>query len=140
VCLLRAIGVAVGQTRVLLWVITLPLVIAAQTLGLAGLGRLVCVAANVFVRDARVLGPCSLQVWSWASPVLYPAARVPEWLQPSYVWNPTVSVLDAYRTRLFSSFVADFGVHDARGSVRGWATRGLVAWSLGSPTRCDLCA
>ncbi|MEZ4622836.1 MAG: ABC transporter permease [Caldilineaceae bacterium] len=74
----------------------LPAVVAIQmalTLGLGFIGA----ALNVFYRDVKHLVMLIIQVWLYASPVIYPIAKVPEWLRPYYFINPMAGILTAYR-------------------------------------------
>ncbi len=63
----------------------------------AGLS-LVFAAFNTYFRDVRYLVPLLLQVWMFASPVVYSADVVPAWLQPYYrLLNPVAGVISFYR-------------------------------------------
>ena len=74
----------------------LPVVLVAQVLLIAGIG-LLCAAGNVFFRDVRSLLVLGLQLWLYASPVIYSMATVPERLRPFYRLNPMVGIIEAYR-------------------------------------------
>lgn len=54
-------------------------------------------AVNVFFRDIRFLVPLTIQVWMYASPIVYPIDLVPEWLLPIYSLNPMVGIIESYR-------------------------------------------
>jgi ABC-type polysaccharide/polyol phosphate export permease len=87
-------GVSVGSS--LLW---LPLVLVVQIVLMAALS-LAASAVTVFFRDVRFLVPLALQVWMYATPVIYPVEQVPEWLMPVYFVNPMAALVDAYRRAL----------------------------------------
>jgi lipopolysaccharide transport system permease protein len=77
----------------LLWV---PLLLAVQivlTLGVA----LLASALIVWYRDMRFVVPLSLQLWLYASPVIYPTSLVPGHLHALYMLNPMASLIDSYR-------------------------------------------
>jgi lipopolysaccharide transport system permease protein len=77
----------------------LPLLLVVQTalaLGLVLLGA----AALVFYRDIRFVVPLTLQLWLYASPVIYPASLVPAQWQWLYALNPMVGLLEGYRAIL----------------------------------------
>jgi len=57
-------------------------------------------AINVFFRDIRFAIPLLVQVWMFASPVIYPVSMVPERLRALYMLNPMAGVLDTFRTVL----------------------------------------
>lgn len=77
----------------------LPVILAIELMLILGLG-LACAALNVFFRDVRSLLVLGLQVWFYASPVIYPITLVPEWLRPFYFLNPMAGIITAYRAVL----------------------------------------
>jgi lipopolysaccharide transport system permease protein len=89
--LLAYYGISPGPA--VLW---LPLVLAVQVMFMIALSLLTS-AVTVFFRDVRFLVPLVLQVWMYASPVIYPADQVPEALAPLYFLNPLAAIVDAYR-------------------------------------------
>jgi lipopolysaccharide transport system permease protein len=74
----------------------LPLIVIIQIAVILGLG-LASAAANVFFRDVQSLITLTLQVWFYASPIIYPSSKVPESLRPLYFLNPMAGVIEAYR-------------------------------------------
>ena len=54
-------------------------------------------AAQVRWRDGGVALPVLLQVWMFASPVIYPLDVVPAAWRPFYLLNPMAGVIDAFR-------------------------------------------
>jgi homopolymeric O-antigen transport system permease protein len=77
----------------LLW---LPVILATQVL--LTVGVVVPVSAlNVFYRDVRFLVPLALQVWMYATPVVYPLSLVPDRFRTVYALNPMVGIVDSYR-------------------------------------------
>lgn len=89
----------------------LPTILAVQLVLMLGLG-LAGAALNVFYRDVRSLLVLGLQLWFYASPVIYPVSLVPEWLRPFYSLNPMVGVITAYRNVLLEGRLPDpsFGI------------------------------
>jgi lipopolysaccharide transport system permease protein len=77
----------------------LPLILAIQIMLVLGLGLIIS-AANVFFRDVQPLLILGIQLWFYASPIIYPYTLVPEWLQPYYFLNPMASILESYRAVL----------------------------------------
>jgi lipopolysaccharide transport system permease protein len=77
----------------------LPLILAIQLALVLGLG-LALSALNVFFRDVQSLLVLGLQLWFYASPIIYPVTMVPETLRPLYHLNPMVGILEAYRAVL----------------------------------------
>ena len=74
----------------------LPLLVAIQGALIIGLG-LAGSALNVFFRDIKHLVALGLQIWLYASPVIYPAAVVPERLRTLYFLNPMAGICEGYR-------------------------------------------
>jgi len=54
-------------------------------------------ATQVRIRDIGVAVPLLLQLWMFATPVIYPLSSVPQQLQPYYVLNPMVGVIENFR-------------------------------------------
>lgn len=77
----------------------LPAVLLVQLALTVGLG-LAGAALNVFVRDVRPMLALVLQLWFYASPVLYPLDKVPAGVRPYYDLNPMVGIIDGYRSIL----------------------------------------
>jgi lipopolysaccharide transport system permease protein len=99
----------VDLTLQLLW---LPLVLFVQLLLVLGIS-LAASAINVFFRDVRFIIPLGLQLWMYASPVIYSINIVPGYLQGIYMLNPMVGLLDAYRRILLNGQPPDalrFGI------------------------------
>jgi len=57
-------------------------------------------ALNVYYRDFMYALPFLIQVWMYASPVVYSADLIPGPLQPFYAINPMVGVIDGFRWSL----------------------------------------
>ena len=77
----------------------LPLILLIQVALMLGLG-LAGAALNVFYRDVKHLFTLGLQIWLYATPVIYPATMVPERLRPYYFLNPMAGAIEAYRAVL----------------------------------------
>jgi lipopolysaccharide transport system permease protein len=84
----------------------LPFVLLIQIALALGIG-LIGSALNVFYRDIRHIFVLGLQLWFYASPIIYPTSSVPENLKPFYTLNPMVGVLDAYRAILLHQTLPD---------------------------------
>jgi lipopolysaccharide transport system permease protein len=73
----------------------IPLLVV-QVLFAVGLGVTLGVL-NVFFRDAGQLSGLLLQFWFWATPVVYPASILPEWLLPWMNLNPMYHLMQGYQ-------------------------------------------
>lgn len=98
---LLAVLVLIYQPAVSLpGLLLLPVVLAVQLALIVGLG-LALAALNVFYRDVQPFLALGLQLWFYASPIIYPITSVPDWLQPYYfAVNPMAGILESYRNIL----------------------------------------
>jgi lipopolysaccharide transport system permease protein len=60
-------------------------------------------ALMVFYRDIRFIIPLGLQLWLYATPIIYPLSLVPPRFRSIYMLNPMAGVIDAYRTIVLSA-------------------------------------
>jgi lipopolysaccharide transport system permease protein len=79
-----------------LTIVWLPILLFIQIILTVGVS-LFASALNVFYRDIRFLVPLVIQLWFYATPIIYPYSSVPEWLRPIYNLNPMVGIIDSYR-------------------------------------------
>jgi lipopolysaccharide transport system permease protein len=77
----------------------LPIILVTQLALIMGLG-LAFAAMNVFYRDVQPLLTLGIQIWFYASPIIYPVSLVPEQLRPIYYLNPMTGLLEGYRSVL----------------------------------------
>jgi lipopolysaccharide transport system permease protein len=92
VCLMVYFGVRPTAS-----VLLLPLLIVLMTLLALAVGMLTS-ALNVKYRDVGVLIPVLLQLWMYASPVVYPAGLVPGRWRQLYELNPMAGLVGGFRT------------------------------------------
>lgn len=74
----------------------LPIVLFIQVALALGLG-FIGAALNVFYRDVKHLIGLGLQIWLYASPVIYPVSAIPQELRLVYFVNPMAGILASYR-------------------------------------------
>lgn len=74
----------------------LPFIFLIQLALILGIG-IGSAALNVFYRDVDPLLKLIIQVWFYASPILYPVSLVPEKWRWLYFLNPMSGILAAYR-------------------------------------------
>lgn len=74
----------------------LPLILGIQLVLILGLG-IGSAALNVFYRDVDPLLKLGVQIWFYASPIIYPMSLVPENWQWLYFLNPMAGVIEGYR-------------------------------------------
>ena len=83
----------VRPTIEVLWVVPLLIIQIALTLGVTFLGS----AVIVFFRDVRFVIPLLLQLWMYATPIIYPVDLVPLRFKTLYFLNPMAGIIDGYR-------------------------------------------
>jgi lipopolysaccharide transport system permease protein len=92
VVLLIYFGIPVDPNTLLL----LPAVVAIQLALSLGLG-FIGAALNVFYRDVKHIIALVIQLWLYATPIIYPVTAVPAWLRPYYFLNPVTGIIESYR-------------------------------------------
>jgi len=79
-----------------LGLIMLPLILLLQIALVTGLG-LITAALNIFYRDVQPILVLGIQLWFYASPIIYPVTMVPERFRVLYYLNPMAGILESYR-------------------------------------------
>jgi lipopolysaccharide transport system permease protein len=77
-------------------IITLPLLIAMTGLMALGVG-LWLAPINVRFRDIKHTVPFIIQIWMYATPIVYPLSAIPEAWRPLYSINPMVGIIEGWR-------------------------------------------
>jgi ABC-type polysaccharide/polyol phosphate export permease len=75
------------------WLVPLMLTLVAFSLGLA----LLTAALSVLLPSSALALPVLLQLWFYATPIVYPPTKAPAWLAPSFEWNPVAVFVLAFR-------------------------------------------
>jgi len=94
----------VQPTRQILMLPPLVLLLMVLTLGF---GMLIS-AINVKYRDVRLALPFLIQVWFFASPVIYPMSLVPERWRWLVKLNPMASIIEGFRAALYGKAAFDW--------------------------------
>jgi len=102
--LLVAYGNPPGWT--LVFVVPLVLVQMLLVLGLALFNS----ALNVRYRDVKFIVPLGIQLWMFASPIIYSVKSVPESMLALYRLNPVVGLVDGFREVLLHHRVPDLSL------------------------------
>lgn len=74
----------------------IPVILLIQIGLVMGLG-LMLAALNVFYRDVQSFLTLGIQLWFYASPIIYPVELVPSQWRSIYSLNPMVGILESYR-------------------------------------------
>lgn len=87
--------------------IWMPLLLAVQLALILGVA-LITSSLSVMYRDIRFLVPLGLQLWFYATPVIYPLSLVPDRFRLLYMLNPMAGLIDSYRAVLLHGQPPDF--------------------------------
>ena len=106
--LLVILVIAYGIPLSPLGLLCLPLIFIIQLALMLGLG-IGSAALNVFYRDVDPLLRLVIQVWFYASPILYPISLVPEQWRWLYFLNPMAGIIAAYRdVMIYNTLPGDY--------------------------------
>jgi len=89
-----------------IWLALLPLALLVNLALAVGLGLWVS-ALNVRYRDFMYALPFLLQIWMYASPVVYGLSLVPVQWRPWFALNPMSGVLESFRQAFLGSSALD---------------------------------
>lgn len=81
------------------FLLIMPVLLLIQVAWALGLGFWLA-PLNAKYRDVKHLVPLLLQLYYFASPILYPASVAPWWIQGLYTLNPLAVVVTGYRSQL----------------------------------------
>ena len=83
-------------------ILLVPLLLLLTMLIASGIGMILA-ALNAKYRDIRFTIPFLMQIWMFASPIVYPASMVPEKYRLLYALNPMVGVIEGFRSALLGT-------------------------------------
>lgn len=90
------------------WTLLLiPVVLVAMILLTAGVSMMAA-ALNVRYRDVRYALPFIVQVWMYATPIVYPMTVIPARFRPYAALNPCWGIVDGLRACLFRGMTFNF--------------------------------
>lgn len=108
-------GLMIYYSVALTWsLLVLPLLVALTALLALGVGMWIS-AMNVRYRDVRYALPFLIQLWMFASPVIYPASLMPEKWRWVLWLNPLTGIIEGFRSALF-------GVNEFNSAALGLST------------------
>lgn len=64
-------------------------------------------ALNVYYRDVKYALPVLIQLWMYATPIIYPMSLVPDRLLTFYLLNPMTGIIESYRNVLVKGLPPD---------------------------------
>lgn len=80
--------------------VLLPLLVALTTILALGVGMFLA-ALTVQYRDVRYALPFLIQLWMFATPIIFPSRLVPEGWQWAIMLNPMAGIIENFRAALF---------------------------------------
>lgn len=80
----------------------LPVLVLGMMLTAAGVGCWLA-ALNIQYRDVKYVTPFLVQVWMYASPIVYPMSLVPERYRAIYALNPMAGIIEGFRALLLGT-------------------------------------
>jgi homopolymeric O-antigen transport system permease protein len=83
-----------------------PVLVLIQTIFAAGVG-LALAMANLWFRDVKYFFDMALQLWMFATPVVYPGRRLGEPLYTIVQFNPMTPIIEAYREVILQGRLPD---------------------------------
>lgn len=103
VALVVMFGLLLFQGWPLTWnILALPALLLILLLLCVGVSLFIS-ALNVYYRDFMYALPFVIQVWMYASPVVYSVDLLPDVVKPFYALNPLVGIIDGFRWALLGT-------------------------------------
>jgi lipopolysaccharide transport system permease protein len=87
-----------------LQIIYLPFLVILMMFTATGVGTFLA-ALSAKYRDIRYTIPFVVQLWMFASPIVYPASLVPERYRLFYALNPMTGVIEGFRAALLGKTI-----------------------------------
>jgi len=82
-------------------------------------------ALNVKYRDFQYTVPFIIQLWMYASPVVYPASMIPESIRTFYYLNPMAGVIEGFRWALLGTEIPGAMIFVSVGAVAALLVSGM---------------
>lgn len=83
-------------------VLVVPLLILLVMLTASGVGMILA-ALNAKYRDIKFTIPFLIQLWMFASPIVYPVSMIPEKYRLIYALNPMTGIIEGFRSVLLGT-------------------------------------
>jgi lipopolysaccharide transport system permease protein len=85
------------HVRLTWWLLLIPVFLFALILLATGVS-LFLAALHVRYRDVKYVLPFLIQLWLFATPVIYPVSLVPEQFRPLFALNPLAGIIDGFHS------------------------------------------
>jgi len=99
------------QVQVTIYFLWIPVFLIIQIFLMLGI-ILIGSALTVFYRDIRFVVPLGLQLWMYATPIIYPITLVDEnmpQIRTLYALNPMVGIVNSYRDVILNGVPPNYG-------------------------------
>lgn len=83
-------------------ILLVPFLVMLMMLSASGVGMLLA-ALNAKYRDIKFTIPFMVQIWMFASPIVYPVSLIPEKYRLLYALNPMTGVVEGFRSVLLGT-------------------------------------
>lgn len=93
--------------RPTIWLLLLPLLMVQMAVLSFGLGVLFSSMTTKY-KDLRFVMTFLVQLWMYATPVVYPLSQIPSWLLSWYELNPMVAIVESFRQMFFGVSVVQW--------------------------------
>lgn len=90
-----------------LYILTVPLLIIVASALASGCG-LIITALTTKYRDLSVLTSFGVQLWFYATPIVYPASAIPEGLYKIFMLNPMTPLVEGFRYAFLGTGIFSF--------------------------------
>ena len=87
---------AIGKVRVTWWALATPFLLLELACLAMGTGMILA-SLTAKYRDLQVLVSFGMQLWMYATPIVYPLSQIPEKWSWLFWWNPVASVVECFR-------------------------------------------
>jgi lipopolysaccharide transport system permease protein len=91
-----------APVRLTPWAMALPVIVIQMALFALGSGTVISSLTTKY-KDLRFAMGFIVQLWMYATPVVYPLSQVPAWLRPYYILNPMVACVECFRHAFFGT-------------------------------------
>lgn len=102
VCFFIYFSIKGSQIHVNWWLLYIPLMILQISMLAMGFGIIISSLTTKY-RDLSILVGFGLQLWMYATPIVYPLSSVPEKIKPFIIYNPMTSAVETFKHAFFSS-------------------------------------
>jgi lipopolysaccharide transport system permease protein len=117
--------------------LSLPLFLLLMMVCTLGVG-LWLAAINVYYRDVQVIVPFLLQLWLFATPIVYPSSLVGSRWRVVYALNPMVAIIEGFRWALLGTSPPDLSLWVSLAMSLVFLASGILVFQRTQRTMADV--